>query len=168
MRSDLQTIHDWNASCQILREAVDAGVIGWDFGETVDQTIISEAALNYMDANFCIDRAPNSGEQESAGTTPKSIHFRENTRGLRLHPSESAPFLEWYTELALFSVPTRWVGVVKGFEQFLAIWNPETQCWSAKTSSLNWGNPFASTLGIWHFRLDKFNNRVPPWWDFTG
>ena len=66
MRSDLQTIHDWNASCQILREAVDAGVIGWDFGETVDETIISEAALNYMDANFSIDRVPNSGEQESA------------------------------------------------------------------------------------------------------
>jgi len=99
-------------------------------------------------------------------TDSRTLRTQSNSRGLVPHPQESA-CQSWVVELARFVVPDRMFGVVKSFDQFLAI--NDGQYATTPTASANWGIPF---LGFsitdfgpirWHFRLTEYYGTQLPW-----
>lgn len=99
----------------------------------------------------------------------RTIRAVANTRGLLAHPDISAPYGEWVVELARFDVPSGQIGIVKGFEQFLAV--ETVQVSQLFTASARWGVPFGA-FGLsydsplnWRFRLSRFNGTIDPWFD---
>lgn len=175
MRSDLQPLHDFNASQVIMREAVEAGLIDWTFGAATEESIITPATIEFIEQSF--EGSTNSADLENAGKSPKSIRFRESSRGRALHPETIAPYSPWCVELARFAVPTGTVGVVKGFEQYLAQMEELQQPGFVYTQNARWGipGPWHSGLaneiidpGVWNFRLHGIQRSEPAWWQAIG
>lgn len=177
MRRDLQHLHDFNASQEVLREAIAAGLVNTNIGQQDYPLLITAGVLEFAEAAFSDSAATNTADWENAGKSPKSIRFRESSRGRVVHPGESPPFAAWNVELARFAVPRGKIGVVKGFEQYLAqsavLENPAY----IYTQNSRWGipgpwhtgiaNPI-SNPGVWHFRLHNIRRAVPPWWTLVG
>jgi len=105
---------------------------------------------------------PQQGNNEDAYNNPANIRYQATTAGLLTHPEER-DFAPWLVELARFTVPVRFAGVVHSFEQVLIV--PGLQTSTAWTESSHWGNPFIRDDDInvrWLLRLDRID-RNDPW-----
>ena len=177
MRSDLQHIHDFNASQQVLREAIEDGVVNCEIGQKDYESLITVRTIEFAEVAFVATNAKNTADFENAGRSPKSIRFRESSRGRVEHPETSPTYSAWNTELARFSVPIGKVGIIKGFEQYLAQQAEGEEPAFVYTQNSRWGipgpwhtglnNPITNQ-GIWHFRLRRIQRRSLPWWDLIG
>lgn len=177
MRSDLQKYPSWNADCEVLNEAIKGGLVDSQIGQLDYPRLIDNAALEYCEQLFAATGTDNTADFQNAGLSPKSIHFRSNTRGRRIHPETTAPYSEWWTELARFIVPHGHVGVIKAFEQYLAQREEDQLPAFVYTQNARWGipGPWHTGLtneiadsGIWHFRLRSLGNASPAWFDVIG
>jgi hypothetical protein len=180
---DFRNMDHFAAASEILRQAVASGLIEWTWADPEQDCIITPKVLAYAETLFKDTRAQDTGDLENAGVSPKSIHFRTDSRGRRVHPDEQAPYREWTVELARFIVPDGHVGVVKGIDQYLAaqwdipdgvdafVWSQNSRwgvpgAWYADLAA---GSPIITDLGVWHFRLHNITQRgLPPWYDATG
>lgn len=167
MRSDLQHLDNFSADCEIMREVVDAGLLDPPVEVSFHNHLLA-AYLDRGDEEF--GEAVNSADKETAGISPKSIHFQQHSFGRFLHPSTEAPFAAWTVELARFHVPSGRVGVVKSFEQYLAqpaqlAFEPISYTQSGRwgiPGPWNTGNPGAiDDPGIWYFRLHNVHETLP-------
>jgi hypothetical protein len=175
MRQDLQKYHPSTASRIVVREAVGAGLFDWGFGDADLDTAVTGRFLNWMERQSA---GRDTVRKESAGLSPESIHIRIHNRPLQEHPDTVAPFRAWSVELARFDVPNGYVGIVKGFEQYLAHQAiPQGDTAFVYTSSARWGIPWTRYSGnafelpdggTWHFRLSRIGSRPRPWWNEVG
>lgn len=177
MRADLQHLHPWNAAVQVLNEAIAAGLVNNTIGQIDYPGLISPAALDYCEEIFRETGTRNTADLENAGTSPKSIRFRSTSRGRIIHPTTSAPYPAWSVELCRFVVPFGKVGIVKGFEQYLAQLAEGQNPAFVYTQNSRWGIPGPwhtglsneiSDAGTWHFRLRGISRTMPPWWNNLG
>lgn len=102
---------------------------------------------------------PAQADYESPLFHPQALRYLFSTRGRVIHPSQEN-FEPWRVELARFSVPRGYVGIVHSFEQYVAAaglagWETQTQ------------NPFADedagVSGTWIFCLSNFDGTTLPW-----
>lgn len=96
-------------------------------------------------------------KDENPEQNPKTQRYWEHTFGLMEAPSGTTP---WVIELARISIPDSFVGVCKGFEQFV-----DVEGESPVTTSDDWGNPFILPDEIritWYFRLERCDTGEPP------
>lgn len=177
MRSDLQRMHPWNAAVQVLNEAIDAGLVNNTIGQIDYPGLITPSAIEHCERIFEQTGTANTADLENAGASPKSIRFRSMSRGRQVHPSTSAPFAAWTVELARFIVPFGKVGVVKGFEQYLAQEADDPNPAFVYTQNSRWGIPGPWHTGLtneitdagkWHFRLKVISRTAPSWWNLLG
>jgi len=103
---------------------------------------------------------PEQAIYENALFNPESIRYQMSTIGRQVHPGAGE---SWRVELARFEVPWGCTGVVRSFEQYLAI-EDIGGGWTVLSSI---GNPFADTdagiPGQWVFRLSPFEGPIAPW-----
>lgn len=178
---DFRNMDHFQASSEILRKAVETGLVDWTWGDPEHEGIISPQTIEYADELFQSTGAHNTGDLENAGVSPKSIHFRTNTRGRQVHPDELAPHRAWGVELARFIVPDGYIGIIKGLEQYLAtVWGiPGGTDAFVYSQNSRWGVPGpwhavappgipSSDLGTWHFRLHNLSRTTPIWWNALG
>lgn len=152
-------LSNFEAASRVLTNAVRAGIVEFDFAWL--QSNLTVRAIEFAENAF---EGQNTAEISEIGRSPRSLHYRENTRGERVHPDEE-DFRPWITEVARFRVPRGNVGVVKGIDQYLS--SVTLQGETIHSLSPVWGDPFTtlSEPGEWHFRLSALN-RVPiPWFD---
>jgi hypothetical protein len=177
MRSNLHKFHPNSADNEIIREAIEQGVIDWPFMDGFSETLITPEILEAIELDFASSEMLNSASFENAGRSPQSIHYRDHTRGLRVHPTALAPYGHWSTELARFVVPYGSVGVIKAIDQYLAHQELGQTAAFIYTLSGRWGCPGPwhtgnanelTDMGRWHFRLQRLDRAVPPWWDELG
>lgn len=177
MRPDLQRFHPWNASVKILNEAIEAGLVRNTIGQLDYPGLITPSALDYCGRLFAQTGTRNTADLENAGVSPKSIRFRETSRGRKIHPSTQTPYVRWLVELARFVVPFGQLGVVKGFEQYLAQRADGQNPAFVYTQNSRWGIPGPwhtglsneiTDAGTWHFRLRGLSRTSPPWWESLG
>lgn len=178
MRSDLQTIDDSSAKRVIFQEFLDAGVINVGPGALDYLPLISQTALDFLSTRFRAKSVPNTSDLQSSGTDSKSLHFRAGYRGRVVHNGTAGialAYAAWASEVARFVVPAGNIGVVKGFEQYLASIDEQG---SATIYSRNdrWGVPGPWHAGgsaitgqfAWHFRTRSLSAVRPPWYDAYG
>lgn len=175
MRGDLQKFHPSTADRIVTREAVADGVFDWGFGDAGLDTAVTNRFLQWMES-----RSPGSPliQMEAGGLSPESIHVRIHNRPLQEHPDAVAPFSHWSIELARFDVPSGCIGVVKGFEQYLAhqaVDGVDTAF--VYTQNSRWGIPWVRytgnalelpDAGTWHFRLSPITRRPIAWFNRVG
>lgn len=163
MRSDLQIMPDYNACNQVMREVVSDGLVDMDFGSLYTRSPLTPKYLDWVESEYESTGASRTVQHDSIGLSPLTVHHREHTYGLRTHPGQSAPYSPWTVELARFDVPLGHVGLVKGFQQYLAhIGDPNY----VYTLSDRWGAPGAWSLpsggvsetGEWYLRLSRLKN----------
>lgn len=164
------------ADCLVLRQMIDAGIVNSNVGQIDYPQLVRMPVLDYSDRVFRQTGTPNTSQVQNAGVSPKSIRYRDSSRGRQVHPSTAAPYLEWSVELARFRVPYGYVGIVKGFEQYLAQKEELENPAFVYTQNSRWGIPGPwhtgineiSDSGVWHFRLRAITRNDPPWWNAIG
>jgi hypothetical protein len=182
MRRDLAFVNDRAAAQIVLREMVDLGLVNTRIGALDYEPLISVEALEWSERRFHGTGVPNTADFGHAGASPKSLHFRGQSRGRKVHNGTagvSSAFAAWNVELARFEVPRGHVGVVKGFEQYLAQQSTEQPGIPAYiyTQNSRWGVPGPWLTGVggtitddgtWYFRLRNKGRRSPPWFESYG
>lgn len=182
-RADNLSTQDREIESAIIREAVNAELISNPFDEfegmISPECSVSEDLVSDAMARFEGSGSENTADLESAGLSPHSLHYGAHSRSLQTHPGTESPFDSWTVELARFVVPRSRVGVVKGFEQFLAqqaiLENPAY----VYTQGSQWGIPGPWYTGIanpvsgciWKFRLYNMGRDLessPAWVSATG
>lgn len=155
-------LSDFEASSRVLKNAVAAGIVEFDFSWLSSNVTV--AAIEFAEKTFS---GSNTAEISEIGRSPRSLHYRENTRGEMVHPDDE-DFRPWIVEVARFRVPRGNVGVVKGIDQFLS--HVTLQGETIHSLSPVWGDPFTSLSapGEWHFRLSNINRFPTPWFDATN
>ena len=102
---------------------------------------------------------PAQADYESPLFHPQALRYLLSTRGRIIHPSEEN-FEPWRVELARFSVPHAYVGIVHSFEQYIAA--ADLAGWTSATQY-----PFADidagVSGTWLFCLSPFDGSALPW-----
>ena len=97
---------------------------------------------------------------ESLYLTPKSIRYQIDTAGRVTHPGVN--LTAWRVELARFVVPQRYIGIIRGFEQFMGVVGQ-----SGVNGIISYGNPFSDTdagvEGRWCMRLFAHSGEIRPW-----
>lgn len=130
------------------------------FPEWVENLTYSNALSDFMNRLPAKDWYPDLPYYESLWQTPKAIRYQMNSEGRMIHPSANP--IPWRVELARFSVPQRYFGIIRGFEQFMGVVN--IQGGVSPLSSI--GNPFADQdagiQGRWYFRLFPFDGGIRP------
>lgn len=98
---------------------------------------------------------------ESLYHTPKAIRYQMDSAGRVTHPG--ATLVPWRVELARFPVPHRYIGIVRGFEQFIGRVNLS----GGVDSVIAYGDPFSDqssgVQGRWFMRLFPFDGAIRPW-----
>lgn len=170
---------NWNEDVEFMREAIAQGVVD-PTGSLIRNSAVSDKTLEVVSDNFESSGSPNVSEYENAGRSPKSIHWVSSTAGRIVHPGTAGitlAFAEWRVELARFSVPGGAVGVLKGFEQYLAQGDILQNPGFVYTQSSRWGIPFpvytglanpVTNTGTWHFRVHVIGKGSPAWINQTG
>lgn len=172
MRRDLPRTNAKYAAQQVLREVVRQGLVNSEIGAIDYDPLISESAIDWAARAFEEKQVPNLVQRESSGASPESIHFRAHSFDRQVHDGTIGTTLalaEWQVELARFEVPLGHVGVIKGFEQYLAQ-SDIAQGDLVYTQNSRWGIPGPwysaagglSDIGVWNFRLRKINRRAVP------
>jgi len=180
MRRDLAFVNNRAASQIVLREMIDLGLVDAQIGALDYDPLISVEALEWADRQFRNTGVPNTADLGHAGASPKSLHFQSHSRGKKVHDGTagvSSAFAAWTVELARFVVPRGHVGVIKGFEQYLAQQSIEQLPVYIYTQNSRWGVPgpwltgVAGTItddGTWHFRLRNVGRTKPAWFEAYG
>jgi hypothetical protein len=104
------------------------------------------------------------GKQNSwVSPTTRRYQQSENPPTSPITNTINAP---WLVELARWTVPDGYVGIIKSFEQWLSL--PGIQTPTIYSSLTNWGNPFVMLPNRvdWYFRLSPTNR--DNWMDVTG
>jgi len=101
---------------------------------------------------------PAQADYENPLFHPQAIRYRYQSRGRMIHPGEVLD--PWRVELARFSVPRAYVGIVHNFEQYVAI--PNQTDWDTVIQ-----NPYADldagVAGTWIFCLSDYDGTDLPW-----
>jgi hypothetical protein len=174
MSDDLRDFDAKAADYEVLRKAVSEGIVDHPLKALMGSPVLG-AAIQRAEVQF--GTAQNTGDLENAGISPKSIHFQHHSYGRFLHPGAGPPYDQWSVELARFQVPSGMVGIVKGFEQYLA--QPAQLAFDAisYTSSSRWGIPgpwntgnagAVTDTGTWYFRLHSVHQGTPAPVNVTG
>lgn len=165
---------DWRACSDVLAAFFTNGITD---PYCLEDSIVSDEMMAYARAQFEISDSKNNSDYFNGAENPKSMHFRESSRGRLQHPSSVAPWDEWTVELARFEVPRGAIGIVKGFEQYLAQNALGQLPGFVYTQTCRWGipgpwltglaNPIADQ-GLWSFQLWKLGQISPVWMNFLG
>jgi hypothetical protein len=104
---------------------------------------------------------PGRANYEGPLSSPDTLRYVFSSSGRQIHP-DVGPFQPWRVELARFEVPPGYVGIVRSFEQYLAVWQL-----AGITPVDTVGNPFAGddagVSGRWVMRLSAFQADTTPW-----
>lgn len=177
MRREHQHLSDYAAGGAVLEEVIEAGIYDWQGGIGFEQAAIPASLFALAEDEFEETGTKNTARSDSSGINPNSLHFRDRSVGRMVHPGLEPPYAQWTVELARFHVPAGGVGVVKGFEQYLAQQEEGFNPAFVYTDQSRWGipgpwntgtvTPIADS-GVWHFRLHYVHNALPPLVNATG
>lgn len=97
---------------------------------------------------------------ESLYLSPKAIRYQMSSAGRITHPGVRLD--PWRVELARFAVPHRYLGIVRGFEQYMGVVGI-----AGINGLIVYGDPFTDEeigiAGRWFMRLFPFDGSVRPW-----
>jgi len=175
--TSIRYMDDEAARRLVMRSALHDGVIADSIGDGFPPSHISSEFLLSLSEKFDDLGNQNTADRQNAGVNPKSLHYLDNSMGRYQHPEITSPYAEWTVELARFVVTRGSVGVVKGFEQYLAQDEEGQEPGFVYTQNSRWGipgpwqtglnNPITNP-GIWHFRLSPLASGAHPAINQTG
>ncbi|MDD5547239.1 MAG: hypothetical protein PHO67_08820 [Candidatus Omnitrophica bacterium] len=153
----------WTQEARIAKSILNSDSNPCPFPEWAENLISRNCLETFLKKRPLPAFFDNLPYYESLYLTPKAIRYQMDSVGLVVHPGFK--YEPWRVELARFPVPHRYIGVIRGFEQFMGV--ADFAPVPSVTSIVTYGDPFTDQFngvrGRWFMRLFPFDGSVRPW-----